>query len=66
MVQDMFDFDSAPLFEKLKITPIKTNGDKIRSSTDEEIAEMLAKKTAYLPETILKWRKQEVDDGSTK
>lgn len=66
MVQDMFDFDPAPLFEKLKITPIKTNGDKIRSSTDEEIAEMLAKETAYLPETILRWLKQEVDDGSTK
>lgn len=37
----------------------QTNGDKIRHSTDEEIAEMVAKEIAYLPGTILEWLKQE-------
>lgn len=40
---------------------IKTNGDKIRSMTDEEIAEMVAKEIAYLPSTILRWLKKECD-----
>ena len=39
-----------------------TNGDKIRHSTDEEIAEMVAKEIAYLQGTILRWLKQEVSD----
>ena len=45
-----------------KVAPIKTKGDKIRSSTDEEIAEMVAKEIAYLPSTILRWLKQEIKE----
>lgn len=51
------------------ITGIKTNADRIRSMTDEELAEWLKNiDTAYEPETIVSqrgwidWLKQEVEE----
>ena len=41
----------------------QSNADKIRHSTDEEIAEMVAKEIAYLPGTIFEWLKQEAKEG---
>lgn len=54
------DVEPLPLWTDQK--PKQTNGDKIRHSTDEEIAEMVAKEIAYLPGTILEWLKQEVKE----
>lgn len=53
---DLSDFRE---YLHIKYCRIKTNGDKLRSSTDEEIAEMLAKEAAYLPSTILRWLQKE-------
>lgn len=52
--------ENCPLMKLINNSSPENNGDKIRLSTDEDIAKILSVKTSYMESTWLNWLRREV------